>query len=86
VLTTCPFGPRADRDWALNETSNDPKSSTLPALAGDQESGRDAALAELLSDLERNGFIPAAALGVVAEIVSFLHGNDSETAEPEIES
>ena len=46
---------------------------------------RDEDLANLLSTLDEDSFIPVAALNVVAEILTYLHGNDRELAETENE-
>ena len=56
------------------------------ALVAQPESGTGEDLAELLSTLEEDSFIPVEALAVVAEILTRLHGRGEEiaTAENEI--
>ncbi len=50
------------------------------------DSERDAELADLLTTLDEDSFIPVAALNVVAEILTYLHGKDSQLAEAETDS
>lgn len=52
---------------------------------GELDGGRDEDLAELLSTLDENSFIPVAALGVAAEILTYLHRKDRELATVENE-
>ncbi|MDP6474130.1 MAG: hypothetical protein QF666_07055 [Alphaproteobacteria bacterium] len=53
--------------------------------ARDLDSGGGEDLAELLSTLDENSFIPVAALGVAAEILTYLHRKDRELATVENE-
>ena len=40
-------------------------------------------LADLLATLDRDSFIPVAALHTIAEILTYLHGKDADSAEAE---
>ncbi len=65
---------------------SDSEYSATDVAAGGTGREREQELAELLSSLDQDAFIPAAAIDVVAEIVTFLHSQLPETAQPETES
>ena len=64
--------PKSDPDSA----SERPAGSTSGRYL---EKRRDEDLADMLSTLESNRFIPVAALASVAEILTYLYGKDSES-------
>ncbi|MDA1356112.1 MAG: hypothetical protein O3A94_07570 [Proteobacteria bacterium] len=61
--------------------------SELPETQLDDDTassqGGDADLVDLLATLDEDSFIPVAALSVVADILTYLHGRDSDLDAPE---
>ena len=56
--------------------------SDLPKTQHDDDTAssqaRDADLADLLATVEEDSFIPVAALSIVADVLTYLHGRDGD--------
>ena len=70
------ISPKSDQDSPLDLPAESSEERYLEGRSGED-------LAEMLTNLENNNFIPVEALVSVAEILTYLYDKDSESAPAE---